>query len=111
MIIRHLSLSATLGVALAIGTPAHGQTPTEQDVAAGNALARDLCVNCHVVAVDQATIPRGREPAPNFATIARRPDVSAQSLRQFLTTTHATIRNPTAMPSPELSDAQLTPLI
>ena len=82
----------------------------DDEVATGKALALELCTPCHVVAPDQRTRPLLLDPAPNFGVIGNRKNVSAESLRRFLATTHATVSNPQAMPNPQLVDYQFGPL-
>jgi len=50
-------------------------------------------------------------PGPPFRVIANRTDVTATSLRTFLTTTHSTTVPPFTMPNPRLSDRQLDAVI
>jgi mono/diheme cytochrome c family protein len=55
-------------------------------VANGEALARQWCAGCHVVAPDQRGAPHGR--AARFAQIAARPGLGADDLRRFLAEEH-----------------------
>ena len=83
---------------------------TADDVAAevrkGHHLATLLCTSCHVAASDQLYAPTADPPAPSFAAIAQRPEVTADSLQQFLTTTRDGLDNPKGMPNPGLVDFQ-----
>ena len=108
---RRFPLSGILGAALGLAGTALAQVPPADQVSVGASLARQTCASCHIVAADQTTVTRSRDNAPNFATVAQRPDVSAQSLRQFLSTTHTTIRTPSTMPAPQLTEDQTTVLI
>ncbi len=76
------------------------------EVRKGHHLATLLCTSCHVVASDQLYPPTADPPAPSFAAIAQRPDVTADSLQQFLTTTRDGLENPKGMPNPGLVDFQ-----
>jgi mono/diheme cytochrome c family protein len=88
------ALALALGFARVV--PACGQ---EADVAAGRKLALDVCASCHVVAPDQARAPVLNPPAPSFAEIAARPDVSDASLRRFLAEPHGNPRRMSNMPA------------
>ncbi len=79
---------------------------TAAEVRKGHHLATLLCTSCHVVAPDQLYAPTAAPPAPSFAAIAQRPDVTAASLQQFLTTTRDGLDNPKGMPNPGLVDFQ-----
>jgi mono/diheme cytochrome c family protein len=79
----------------------------EDDVAKGHHLATLICSACHVAAPDQDFDPILRPPAPPFATIAQRADLTADFLSTFLTTTHRDVSNPNGMPNPLLLDYQV----
>jgi mono/diheme cytochrome c family protein len=55
-------------------------------VASGEAVARQWCADCHVVAPDQRSAPHDR--AASFAQIAARPGFRANDLRRFLAEEH-----------------------
>jgi mono/diheme cytochrome c family protein len=93
--------SLALGV---LGGPAAAQ---ENEVEQGHHLATLICSACHVAAPDQDFEPILRPPAPPFASIAQRSDVTADFLNTFLTTTHRDITNPKGMPNPMLLDYQI----
>jgi mono/diheme cytochrome c family protein len=76
------------------------------EVRKGHHLATLLCTSCHVAASDQLYAPTADPPAPSFAAIAQRPDVTADSLQRFLTTTRDGLENPKGMPNPGLVDFQ-----
>jgi mono/diheme cytochrome c family protein len=80
-------------------------TPT--DVSAGHNLAIKVCAVCHLAAPDQRAQPMLKPPAPPFAQIMQRSDVTAGSLRAFLTTTHRGLDEPNGMPNPSLADFQV----
>jgi mono/diheme cytochrome c family protein len=87
-----------------VGGPAAAQ---EDEVAQGHHLATLICSACHVAAPDQDFEPILRPPAPTFASIAQRNDITADFLRTFLTTTHRDVSNPKGMPNPLLLDYQV----
>jgi mono/diheme cytochrome c family protein len=70
-------------------------------------LALTVCTACHVVTLDQPDAPILQPPAPSFRAIARRPGTTEQSLRTFISTAHATLKNPFNMPNPQLTDDQI----
>ncbi len=82
-------------------------TFTAEDVSAGHSLAMRVCAVCHLAAPDQRAQPMLKPPAPPFAKIMQRKDVTADSLRTFLTTTHRGLDNPNGMPNPSLADFQV----
>jgi len=63
-----------------VATPGYAQ-----DVYHGLDLAKRWCASCHLVAPDQA---RASADVPPFASIARRPNFSAQALAYFLLDPH-----------------------
>lgn len=85
--------------------------PNSEEIARGHRLALLACSPCHVVASDQETAPILRTPGPRFDVIARRAGTTANSLRAFLSTTHAKMTVPSGMPNPQLADYQMTELI
>jgi mono/diheme cytochrome c family protein len=93
-----------LALAILFGGAASAQ---EDEVARGHRLATLICSACHVAAPDQDFEPILRPPAPPFVSIAQRSNVTADSLRTFLTTTHRDISNPNGMPNPQLLDDQI----
>jgi mono/diheme cytochrome c family protein len=98
------SAALVASLAFILCGPASAQ---EDDVAKGHRLATLICSACHVAAPDQDFEPILRPPAPPFATIAQRSDLTADFLRTFLTTTHRDISNPKGMPNPQLLDYQV----
>jgi len=108
---RRLVAPAVIATALTVSTACHAQVPPQSNVAVGRTLALQLCTPCHVVAADQPAPPILRNPAPSFASVADRPGVTAEALRRFLLTTHATVGTPLNMPNPELVEYQVPPLI
>ena len=83
----------------------------EAGVSQGRHLALLACSPCHVVAIDQEARPILRDPAPSFDLIANKPETTEESLRTFLSTTHAKIATPSGMPNPQLADYQTAAII
>jgi len=83
----------------------------EAGVSQGHRLALLACSPCHVVAIDQEAAPILRTPAPSFDAIANKPETTGDSLRAFLSTTHAKIATPSGMPNPQLADYQMAEVI
>jgi mono/diheme cytochrome c family protein len=92
---RRSGLAFGLSVGLVGIAPALGQ---EAKIADGRAIALRVCAICHVVADDQAVAPTLKPPAPSFADIAARPNVTEAFLRDFLTKPHGQARALSAMP-------------
>jgi hypothetical protein len=67
-------------------------------IAGGREIALKLCAICHVVVEHQAVAPTLKPPAPPFAEIAARPNVTDAFLRDFLTKPHGQARALSAMP-------------
>jgi hypothetical protein len=76
--------------------PAFGQEA--QTVADGHAVALKVWAACHVAAPDQTVPPTMKPPAPDFAEIAKRPNVTEAFLRDFLMHPHGEARAMSAMP-------------
>jgi len=102
-----------LSIALALLVAANAQEPNPIDAAAGRTMALKFCTPCHVVAPDQEFAPifTGPPKPPAFRTIAARRGTSAESLRKFLATTHATATLPIHMANPELTEDQTTKIV
>jgi hypothetical protein len=66
----------------------------------GRAIANTICWACHVVGPDQEFSPILRESGPDFRAIAKKSDVSLQSLTAFLRSTHGLVGKPYRMPNP-----------
>ena len=77
----------------------------------GHDLASIACSNCHQVAVDQAAAPVLPNPAPSFDSIARRPDIDADTLEHFITSTRRNLDHPTDMPNPYLLEYQVQQVV
>ncbi len=76
----------------------------------GHDLAQKLCTACHLIEPGQADPPR-HIGGPSFQSVADRPDVTVQSLRKHLKTTHSNAMIPLAMPNPQLSEDELVKII
>jgi len=81
------------------------------DIAQGHRLASALCSLCHIATPDQATLPVLHPPAPSFATILQRKDLTAEWLTNFLKTTHRGLDQPKGMPNPNLADFQIKQIV
>ena len=93
---RRTALALSLLLAVGGVMPASGQEA--QKVADGRQIALKVCAICHVVAEDQAVPPTMKPPAPKFAEIAARPNVTETFLRDFLLKPHGEARAMSAMP-------------
>jgi mono/diheme cytochrome c family protein len=96
--------------AMTIGISAHAVSQ-EAVVSRGHQFALVVCAACHIVATDQKTPPILRSPGPSFDTIANRPGTTADSLKNFLATTHAEIAGAAGMPNEQLADYQTDEVI
>jgi mono/diheme cytochrome c family protein len=103
----HLHLASLLALLMTVGAARAQQPQDTDDIRQGHQLAAMLCGQCHVAAADQRFTPELNPPAPPFATIAQRGDISADWLKTYLATTHRGIDNPKGMPNPYLADYQV----
>ncbi len=95
------------GIATASATLAKAEDSSDE-IAAGRQLALQVCSVCHVVAPNQEFAPGLEQRTPSFEDIANRPDMSADFLRKFITTTHWDEKTiPMTMPNPMLGDEQI----
>jgi mono/diheme cytochrome c family protein len=113
---RRLNKATSIaGSLLFIGTWTIGasvQALSEEAAASqGHRFALLVCAACHVVATDQEVPPILRTPGPSFDAIANKPGTTGDSLRVFLSTTHAKIAASTSMPNPQLADYQMAEVI
>jgi mono/diheme cytochrome c family protein len=76
----------------------HALAQDAQKVADGHEIALKVCAICHVAAADQTVPPTMKPPAPPFADIAKRPNVTEAFLRDFLMHPHGQARAMSAMP-------------
>ncbi|MGD0634121.1 MAG: cytochrome c [Beijerinckiaceae bacterium] len=113
--VSKVSLALLLGIAI-IGGPAAGQAQQHDNHGSpglGLAVALNVCTSCHIVMPDQEFPPifDGPPKPPTFSEIANRPDVTEESLRNFISTTHSSMTMPVRMPNPELTDDQIKNVI
>ena len=99
-----------LGLVAGAGAPAWSQDANE-NVQKGRHIAEVVCWTCHVVAQNQEFAPILQPPAPTFASIARRSNITADYLRMFIATTHRDISKPQGMPNPQLLDFQIEQVV
>jgi cytochrome c len=77
----------------------------------GREFAQTLCADCHVVTPDQTQRPIHVQEIPSFMAIANRKGITAESLREFVRTTHSTMKVPGNMPTLEVTDYQLDQIV
>jgi mono/diheme cytochrome c family protein len=90
--------------------PTTEQAPSDA-VTAGHNFALKVCAACHVVAKDQKSPPILKAPAPSFSELVRRPNLSEDFLRQFLSSPHGNIGAKGKMPNPQLVDYQIDEVV
>ncbi len=90
-----------------MGSACAEEAGASADVQEGRRLALEICAYCHLAASDQETPPFLRPPARSFELIAQGSDISADSLRVFLNTTHRSVGAKSGMPNPRLLDSQI----
>lgn len=86
-------------------------TNAEDEVSKGHQVALMVCSYCHVVSADQPNTPILSPPGPSFESIAQRRDITAESLFNFLNTTHRNIDENHGMPNPELIESHAKAVI
>jgi mono/diheme cytochrome c family protein len=99
---------------IAVTTPAalaQAQSKSTDPVDVGRDFALQVCSACHVVGPTQHFAPILSQPAPSFVSIARRPQVTADTLKQFISSRHEDIVEPDKMPNQSLIDSQLTNVV
>ena len=106
---QSLALSALIFAGLAVA-PAAMADSNQVASSMGHELARHTCTMCHLVEAGQ-TNPPDHVGGPTFQSIADRPDVTVQSLRKHLRTTHTNAMVPLAMPNPGLTEDELVKII
>ena len=104
-----------LFVAAMVWTAALGQAlaETQSDevaIRAGRNIAVTTCIACHVVSQDQAIKPVLGPGIPSFEEIARRPDITVDSLRASMKVArwHDPGIAATLLPMSRISDAERT---
>jgi len=80
-------------------------------LAEGRALAHSICGACHQMpdTSDPATLTGFQ--APSFSSLAQRPLLTADSLRQLLSSSHRNLGQDQKMPNPRLADYQIEEII
>jgi mono/diheme cytochrome c family protein len=84
--------------------------PDELAIQMGHGLAERLCTNCHAIEPGKFNKP-GHVGGPSFQSVANRPDINADSLREHLRMTHSNAMIPLAMPNPGLSEDELMKIV
>jgi mono/diheme cytochrome c family protein len=95
---RALALSAVIAVVALTSFAGSASAGDARDIREGEALATKVCSPCHAAS---------KRVGPTFAEIAKEPRWTPEALGDFLRTTHADVRHPNAMPSPELTERQI----
>ncbi len=104
-----LAFSALIFAGLA-GSPVAMADSNQVASSMGHELARHTCTMCHLVDPGQ-TNPPDHVGGPTFQSVADRPDVTVQTLRKHLRTTHTNAMVPLAMPNPGLTEDELVKII
>ena len=102
-----MAMGLLAALCLASGAARAQDADTANDVKKGHELAAIICATCHVAAADQRFPPQMKPPAPSFESIAQRPTTSADTIKQFMNTTHRGLDSPKGMPNPYLADYQI----
>jgi mono/diheme cytochrome c family protein len=108
---RETLVALILTSAIPFGAEGANLRPTDipGNAEAGREFALVACTGCHVVAANQRFAPL-LTGAPDFVTIANRPDVTAAALRRKLATLPH-IPSKGQMANPELSDKELADVV
>jgi len=90
---RALATGLTMFIICCLSSALFAQSSQPDDVRAGRAFALTVCTPCHVVSSDQEFSPifTGPPKPPNFDAIANKAGTTAESLHDFLSTTHASV--------------------
>jgi mono/diheme cytochrome c family protein len=107
LVLRVIALTLAAG----LGSLAQAQEAKSDLAAAGRDFALKVCANCHVVAKDQKVAPLLKPPAPSFAALAARSDISEESLRKLLSSPHGDLGRHGKMPNPQLGDYQIDKIV
>jgi mono/diheme cytochrome c family protein len=111
LLFRRGALAAALVMALGLQAPVHAQEPGDEpansaskrpDPDNGLTVARKLCVGCHLIG-DGLPAAAPTE-APAFASVANRPNQSAEALTNWLIAPHP------PMPDPHLATKEIRDL-
>jgi mono/diheme cytochrome c family protein len=83
--------SLMLPAVIICGLPAQAATQEMGDASKGAILAQRICAECHTVENTEISSPNTR--APNFASLAKTPGMTAMALRERLEFPHPTMPN------------------
>jgi len=100
-----------VGFSMAIWLALGQETKAEDEVSKGHQLALMICSYCHVVSADQPNVTILNPPGPSFESIAQRRGITADSLLEFLKTTHRNFEDDHGMPNPELIESHAKAVI
>ena len=103
-----LALGAVAGLSTGVQLAQAAPNKVASDL--GHGLAERLCAGCHMVEPGQLSPPNYVGPPP-FQAIANRANVTSDSLREHLRTTHASKIIPLTMPNPDLGDDETTKIV
>jgi len=105
-----LWLFGVMTISLALSMPAaaiaaeNASPPgSKQKIERGRDIANKICSACHVIGTSQDFAPILAQPGPDFRDIAKKPNVTADTLTTFLRTTHRTEGKSYTMPAPLLT--------
>lgn len=109
---RGIGKIAALSLAAwSVATVAGAADQSAGDVKSGLKLSLQKCTECHVVANDQPSPPKIPNPAVSFSVVADRASATAETLTQFLNTTHRTLEEPYNMPNPNLGAKETADIV
>ena len=84
---RYAALALLLTAAACVPEP-QPAPPSAEAGARGLAIAEKWCADCHRVSSRQHDVARAEMRAPDFITVAARPEVDAGYLRRFMEVQH-----------------------
>src|SRR5690242_1572167 len=108
------AIGRTAALALAAWSAAnlaHAADQPAGDAKNGLKLSLQRCTECHIVANDQPAPPKIPNPAVSFSVVADRASATAETLTEFLQTTHRTLEEPYNMPNPNLSSKETADIV
>jgi hypothetical protein len=112
MFSRINNLTSLLGLCLLSASALPADKGAGSAVERRRQIALHVCTACHVVEATQEYPVLLNPPAPPFADIANRADLTRSSLRHFIVATHWDEKTlPLTMPNPELLDLQITDVV
>ena len=104
------SVLLTIAMTGSLAGPLRAQDNSSAMVASGHKFAEAVCGACHVVQ-KEGNIPILDPPGPSFVALAQRPDLTEQSLRDFLGSNHRGMGPANAMPNPRLADYEIDEVV